>query len=135
MSVRGTITLELCRQHLERLRISGVDELDVLVFIYHHGTSLASADQIGRLLGHSSFAVAAALESLTSAGLIQRSRSSHGVRLYRIADAVEGDGRRAALDEFVRVAGQREGRLRLIKLIKQPAARRDRPASVGLRLV
>jgi DNA-binding MarR family transcriptional regulator len=89
MALRTVTTVDLVGRHLETLRIYNLADWDVLVFVYRHGTSLVSAEQIARLLGYGKTAVGAALESLTSTGLVQRSRNSHGVRLYQFAPVAE----------------------------------------------
>src|ERR1700733_15434043 len=45
-------------------------EWDVLVFVYRHAASLASADQIARLIGYENTVVADALERLEGEKLI-----------------------------------------------------------------
>jgi DNA-binding MarR family transcriptional regulator len=101
----STITpMDLVGRHLETLRIFNLTEWDVLAFICRHGTSLASAEQIARLLGYGKAAVGAALDSLTSIGLVKRSRNSRGVRLYQSAPAVSGDPRQSSLEELIKVA-------------------------------
>jgi DNA-binding MarR family transcriptional regulator len=120
------VDLDLVRGHLETLGINHLAEWDVLAFIYRHGTNLASAEQIARLLGYGKAAVGAALESLTSKGLVQRSRSSRGARLYQFAAAVSGDSRRAALEELMKVAEERQGRLLLIRHLRTGKERHGR---------
>jgi DNA-binding IclR family transcriptional regulator len=127
------VDLDLVRGHLDALRICRLDEWDVLVFIYHHGTSLASAEKISLLLGYTEATVGAALESLTSSGLVQRSRNSQGVRLYQFGAAVPGDSRRRSLEELMKLAEQRQGRLLLIGHLRQAAGKEGRRGG-GLRL-
>jgi hypothetical protein len=69
------------------LKILGIESLfqwDVLVFLYRHQSTLVRAEHIARLLGDSTAEVVAALESLESAGLVQPSRVSRGVRWYQL---------------------------------------------------
>jgi DNA-binding transcriptional MocR family regulator len=73
----------LARERLATLGVSLRSEWDVLSFLYRHDTSLTSAAQIAHLLGHDKAAVHAALDRLESMRLIERSRGSQGVRLYR----------------------------------------------------
>ena len=70
---------------LEGIGISLLSEWDVLVFVYRHGASLASTDQIARLLGYQSAVVGGALDRLERKKLVERSRPSQGVRFYRIS--------------------------------------------------
>jgi len=108
-------------QHLKTLGIAHLPEWDVLAFIYRSGTSLASAEKIARLVGYSKAAVGSALELLTSTGLVERSRNSHGVRLYRLASAVPDDSRRRSLEELVKLGEERQGRLLFIRHLKAAA--------------
>jgi len=113
-------------QHLKTLGITYLAEWDVLAFIYRSGTSLASAEKIARLVGYSKTAVGSALELLTSTGLVQRSRNSHGVRLYQLASAVPDDSRRRSLKELVRLAEERQGRLLFVRHLQAAAAKQLR---------
>lgn len=107
-------TDSLVRERLETLGFSLLSEWDVLAFLYRHGTSLTSAAQMAHLLGDNKAAVGAALDRLESLGLIQRSRGSQGVRLYRIS--VPADPLRySCFIELMNLAEKREGRLLLLK--------------------
>jgi DNA-binding MarR family transcriptional regulator len=64
-----------------RMGISLLSEWDVLAFVYRHGASLTTADQIARLIGYESAVVSDALDRLEREKLIERSRPSQGVRL------------------------------------------------------
>jgi predicted transcriptional regulator len=128
------VDLAIAGSHLDTLRIRSLAEWDVLAFIYHHGTSLASAVQISRLLGYCRATVGAALDSLTSTGLVQRSRNSHGVRLYQFAVAAEGDFRRGSLEEMMKVAEERQTRLLIIGHMRRAAAGKELRGRGGLHL-
>jgi hypothetical protein len=104
----------------------------VLAFIYRHGTNLASADHIARLLGYGKVVVGAALDSLTSTGLVKRSRNSHGVRLYQIAAVIPG-GRGPLLEEMMKLTEERRGRILLIAHLRQASGSELR-GRAGLRL-
>lgn len=101
--------------YLNTLGIAHLAEWDVLAFIHNHGTSLASAERISTLLGYSKATVGSALESLTAKGLVQRSRNANGVRLYQTAVAGPNDPLRLAVEELIKVAEDRQGRLLLAK--------------------
>src|ERR1700686_130722 len=88
--------------HLKTLGIARLVEWDVLMFIYRHGTSLADVERLARLLGYKGAAVGVALDTLTSSGLVQRSRNSHGIRLYRVAAGIPEESRRCALEELMK---------------------------------
>jgi DNA-binding MarR family transcriptional regulator len=125
--------LDLFRERFEVLRIERLADWDVLAFVSRHGTSLASAERISRLVGYSKATVGAALDSLTSTGLVQRSRNSHGIRLYRLA-LTEGDVRLRALEEVMQVVNDRKGRLLLINHLRQTVTRKERRERGGLHL-
>ena len=103
---------------LDILGIVNFAQWDVLAFIYSHGTNIASAEYIARLLGYTKAAVGAALDSLTAAGLVQRSRNSNGVRIYKFA-RLPDEMRQRSLDELLEIAHGREGRLMLIKHLRR----------------
>src|SRR5229473_1778163 len=69
---------------LKTLGIESLCQWDVLVFLYRHQSSLVSAEDIARFLGYATVEVVAALDSLESSGLVERSRVSQGVRLYHL---------------------------------------------------
>lgn len=126
MAIRTAPPVDLIGRHLETLSIFSLAEWDVLAFICRHGSSLASAEQIARLLGYGKATVGAALESLTSTGLVNRSRNSRGVRLYHFAPAVSGDPRRGALNELNTLAEERCGRLLLIRHLQRRSPQEQR---------
>jgi DNA-binding FadR family transcriptional regulator len=125
-------TADAVVKHLSTLGIDRLAEWDVLAFIYRHGTSLASAEKISALLGYSKAVVGSALDSLTTKGLVQRSRNSRGVRLYQFIGAAPDAPSRLALDELIRVAEERPGRLLLIKHLKQTAAGKNQHGGLHL---
>jgi hypothetical protein len=118
---------------LESLDLSRLADWDVLVFLYRHRASLASAEQIARLLGYTSAVVGDALDRLESLGLVQRSRASQGVRLYQflVSTPPPPDG----FQQLMSLAENRNGRLLLAKKLRQRASRqqaRDRDSSLQL---
>jgi DNA-binding transcriptional ArsR family regulator len=112
-------TAEAAVKHLVTLGIEHLAEWDVLSFIYSHGASLASAEKIAALLGYSKPEVGSALDSLTAKGLVERSRNSRGVRLYRFIGAGPNDSLQLALEELMRIAEDRQGRLLLSKHLRK----------------
>ena len=100
------------------LKTLGIDSLcqwDVLVFLYRHQSSLVSAEDIGRLLGYATAEVVAALDSLESSGLVERSRvSQEEVRLYQLT-APADPTRRDALERLMTLADSRTVRLLLAR--------------------
>jgi DNA-binding MarR family transcriptional regulator len=122
-------------KNLAAVGIAQLSEWDVLVFIRNRGASLASADRIASLLGHSTDAVRSALDKLTSAGLIQRSRSSGGARLYQLAPAVAGDDRQRSLKELIQMAADsRQGRMLLMGHLRRAADGKQLRGRSGLHL-
>lgn len=121
-------------KHLSTLGLAHLAEWDVLAFVHLHGTSLASAEKVAALAGYTKTVVGAALESLTAKGLVKRSRNSHGVRLYRPADAVSGDPLRLALEELIKATASRHGRLLLITHLRQTTRGKDSRERGGLHL-
>ena len=107
-------TVQSC---LDSMGISLLSEWDVLAFVYRHGASLASSDQIARLIGYESTVVRAALDRLESEHLIERSRPSQGVRFYRILASTDA-GRQRLLQQIVSLSETRVGRLLLAKRLK-----------------
>src|SRR6202040_236259 len=111
------------RTCLDSMGISLLSEWDVLAFVYRHGASLASGDQIARLIGYESTVVRAALERLESQNLIERSRPSNGVRFYRILASTDA-GRQRCLQQIVSLSETRAGRLLLAKQLKPDGSNR-----------
>jgi hypothetical protein len=115
---------------LRTLGIELVCQWDVLVFLYWRLTSMLNADHIARLLGLPTGEVVAALESLESLGLVERSRVDQGVRLYRFA-AREDHQRGDALDRLLTLADSRAGWLLLSSKLRpsnSPTPNHGRPA-------
>lgn len=102
---------------LEGVGISVLSEWDVLAFLHRHRTSLTSADQIARLLGYESAAVGGALDRLERNRLIERSRTSRGVRLYRIRALTDIEGQRS-LCHLMLLSESRCGRLLLTRQLQ-----------------
>ena len=89
--------------------ISFLEEWDLLVFLHRHQNSLLTAEQISLLLGPGTPAIRQALRTSETAGLIRCSRSSQGIRFYRLAASVDG-----ALQDAFEL---------LVSLLKNPLAR------------
>jgi hypothetical protein len=69
---------------LEVLDITELSDWDVLAFLYRHGVSLTSAEQIARLIGYGSTAVGAALDRLSSKSIAKKSTGRSG-RVKRVS--------------------------------------------------
>jgi DNA-binding MarR family transcriptional regulator len=118
---------------LESMGIFLLSEWDVLAFVHRHGTSLTSAQHISQLIGYDISAVVGALDRLERENLIHRSRTSEGVRFYRILDSTDA-GRRGCLEQLVSLSESRAGRLLLTKQLRaarSESARQEHPARSG----
>ena len=104
---------------LESLGISLIGDWDVLVFLYRHQASLASTEQIARLLGYPDNVVGEALDTLESLSLVQRSRDSQGVRLYQFVFSEVHLPPESCFRQLMTLAENRTGRLLLAKKLRQ----------------
>lgn len=105
-------------KRLETLGVSLLSEWDALVFLYRHGTCLASSGQMARILGQDEATLGNALDRLESLGLIQCSRGSEGLRLYRFPLRM-APARLTCFLELMGLAGKRAGRLQLLKRLQR----------------
>jgi hypothetical protein len=102
---------------LKTLGITSLCQWDVLVFLYHHQTSLVGANLIAHLLGYASDPVVAALDVLAFLGLVERSRVSQVARLYQFT--VPSDPQRCeAWIGLLPLASHRVGRVRLAQRLR-----------------
>jgi DNA-binding MarR family transcriptional regulator len=107
----------LVENWLKTLGIESLCQWDVLVFLYRHQASLVSAEYIARFLGYATAEVVAALDSLESSRLVERSRVSQGVRLYQLtapADPALND----ALERLMTFGYSRIARLLLARRLR-----------------
>jgi DNA-binding MarR family transcriptional regulator len=102
---------------VESVGVSLLCDWDVFAFVYRHATILTSADQIARLVGYESGVVGGALDRLERQKLIERSRLSRGVRIYRALTSKDVE-RERCLRELVILSESRAGRLELAKRLK-----------------
>jgi DNA-binding MarR family transcriptional regulator len=102
---------------LESMGVSLLMDWDILIFLYHHGVILSSANQIARLLGCESTRIGNALDSLESRRLIESSRPSGGVRFYKVVVSSDGS-RQSCFQQLLSLTGNRAGRLMLAKILK-----------------
>jgi DNA-binding MarR family transcriptional regulator len=108
------LTVQSC---LESIGISLLCELDLLDFVYRHGASLTSTDQIARLIGYESAVVSGALDRLDREKLIERSPASRGVAFYRILASTDA-ARQGCVQQLVKLSRTRAGRVLLAKQLK-----------------
>src|SRR5229473_2782515 len=102
---------------LKTLGIESLCQWDVLVFLHRHQPSLVSAEHIARFLGYATAEVVAALDSLESSGIVERSRVSQGVRLYQLT-APADPTRRDALERLKALADSHTVRLLLARRLR-----------------
>ena len=102
---------------LKTLGIESLCQWDVLVFLYRHQSSLVSAESIARFLGYATAEVVAALDSLESSGLVERSRVSQGVRLYQVTASAD-PARCDALERLMTLADSHAVRLLLARKLE-----------------
>src|SRR5580692_6186112 len=102
---------------LKTLGIESLCQWDVLVFLYRHQSSLVSAESIARFLGYATAEVVAALDSLESSGLVERSRVSQGVRLYQVPASAD-PGRRDGLEQLMTLVDSHTVRLLLARRLR-----------------
>jgi predicted transcriptional regulator len=118
---------------LQVLGVSLVTEWDTLAFLYSHSASLGTAAEIARLIGYEKTDIEAALHRLEQLGLIHRSRSSQGTRIYKFSESPE-TGRSSCLLKMMSLAQSRTGRLLLLKHLMRPRQEPRRSQDGGLHL-
>ena len=102
---------------LKTLGITSLCQWDVLIFLYHHQTSLVGANLIAHFLGYASDPVVAALDALAFLGLVERSRVSQVARLYQLTVPSDPQ-RRGAWVALLPLASHRAGRVRLAQHLR-----------------
>ncbi len=100
---------------LKTLGIESLYQWDVLIFLYRHQSSLVSAEDIAHFLGYATAEVVAALDSVESSGIVERSRVSQGVRLYQLTAAPADPTRRDALERLMTLVDSHTVRLLLAR--------------------
>jgi len=109
---------------LKTLVIESLCQWDMLVFLDRHSSILIRTEHIASFLGYATAKVDAALESLESSGLVERSRvSQEEVRLYQLT-APADPTRRDALERLMTLADSHTVRLLLGRRLRGD----DRPA-------
>ena len=102
---------------LKTLGIESLCQWDMLVFFQGHQMSLLGPAYLASLLGYEIGPVAAALDVLESLRLVERSRVSQGVRMYRFTMAADPQ-RRDASERLFALANSRAGRVVLSKKLR-----------------
>lgn len=100
-------------------------DLDLLVFFARHPTALLTSEQLANWLGRELKAIAASLDILLTARLIERTQNpTHAARMY-VFRADSGGG--GWLPTLLETAKTRAGRLALIEALSSPS-----PGTLGL---
>ena len=102
---------------LKTLGIESLCQWDILVFLDRHPSLLIGAQNIPFFLGYAMAQAVAALDSLDSLGLVERSRDSQGVRLYEVT-APTDPARRDALARLMLFADGHTVRPRLARRLR-----------------
>jgi predicted transcriptional regulator len=102
---------------LKTLGIESLCQWDMLVFLDRHPSSLVSTEDVARFLGYATAEVVAALDSVESTGLVERSRVSQGVRMYQLTAPVDPT-RRDALERLMTIADSHSVRLLLARRLR-----------------
>jgi DNA-binding MarR family transcriptional regulator len=122
------LSLESC---LRGAGVTLLSQWDVLAFLYRHGASLTTPDQIAHLTGYDTAVVSDVLDYLNRENLIQRSRPSAGVCLYRITSSMD-TGRRHCFQQLVNLSESRAGRLLLAERLNPIRGHQGREPSAQL---
>ena len=92
-------------------------DLELLLFFYRHPWAFLISECLAEYVGYDLPQVARSLETLITAGLLQRSRdSTRPARLYVLT---RGSPLAGSLSSLLRIAATREGRLAVIHALKQ----------------
>ena len=99
-------------------------DLDLLLFFYRHPRAFLISERLAQYVGYDLPQVAQSLDTLITAGLLQRSpNATHPAQLYVLA---RGSPLGGWVSSLLRVAEKREGRLAVIQALKQrPLLRRS----------
>ena len=102
---------------LKTLGITSLCQWDMLVFLHRHPSLLIGAENIPFFLGYAMAEAVAALDSLDSLGLVERSLVSQGVRLYEVTASAD-PARRDALERLMTLADSRTVRLLVARRLR-----------------
>ena len=102
---------------LKTLGIESLCQWDVLVYLHRHPSLLIGTENIPFFLGYAIAEAVAALDSLDSLGLVERSRVSQGVRLYEVTASAD-PARRDALERLMTLSDSRTVRPLLVRRLR-----------------
>ena len=93
-------------------------DLDLLLFFYRHPLAYLQSERLAQYVGYDMPQVERSLETLMTAGLLQKSEESTSpARLYVLKNSSSTLG--GWLASLLRIAATREGRLAVIHALKQ----------------
>ena len=102
-------------------------DLDLLLFFARHPAALLTSEQLANWLGHELKAIAASLDVLQQARLIERHQNpSHAARMYVFRADPAGGG---WLPSLLRLAKTREGRLALLATLSSRSGAEESSSS------
>src|ERR1700719_2974623 len=102
---------------LKTLGIESLCQWDMLDFLDRHPSILISTEHIAIFVGYAAAEVVAALDSLESSGLVERSRVSQGVSLYQVTASAD-PARRDAFERLMALADSHTVRLHLARRLR-----------------
>src|SRR5688500_3403631 len=97
----------LAQQWLKTLRLESLCQLDVLIFLHQHKSSLLGAEHIARLLGYETGKVVDALDGMCKLNVVRQSRPSNGARIYRFNSQDMSAPQHEAFDGIIAACGKR----------------------------
>jgi DNA-binding transcriptional ArsR family regulator len=121
------------QNNFHNVGISVLCEWDTATFLYRHGACLSTVEQIARLLGYPKTTIAVALERLESIGLVRRSRSAQGVRMYQFVEPSDPPVHNS-FQELMSLSETRTGRLLLVRNLRRIASDKNTRRRDGLHL-
>ena len=116
----------------EWLKAIGINEIaqwDVLLFLHRHRNALLNTENIARLMRYKTGPLIAALDSLETLGMVERSRLSQGARLYQLTPL--GGPRARAFIELLNLSESRAGLLKVAESLR--GMRSQNTIHLGLR--
>jgi hypothetical protein len=96
-------------------------DLDLLLFFHRHPRTFLITERLAQYVGYDLRQVAESLEALFAAGLLRRSPDA--TRPARLYVFIRGRPRGGGLSSLLRIATTREGRLVVIRALKQRPSR------------
>lgn len=108
-------------------------DLDLLLFLYRHTSTLLTSENLATLVGYDMRQIGKSVDAFVEAGILERTQSSaHAARMYVLSlDGPSGGGLKAILE----MASTREGRRSVINALNERDSPGRSEAAQRLRLV